>query len=128
METSNEIKAKVFAPYIYQKVLHNGAELVILDKSWNWSHPSFKLLLKPLSAISGEDVDWLRTLLDDNSYEYIDFEDIINGLNGTYSYNIIGSVWEEIISGLRQRGYDFKNALLNGQTLHEAGLCYYEGE
>lgn len=40
--------------YFGQKILWNGVELVEIDKVWNWLHPSFRLALTPLSAISDE--------------------------------------------------------------------------
>ena len=34
MEITKKIKEQVFAQYIYQEVLHNGNEVVVLDKHW----------------------------------------------------------------------------------------------
>jgi hypothetical protein len=52
---TKQIREKIFANYYGQKVLFNGTETVLVDKTWNWMHPSFHLSLNPISKITDED-------------------------------------------------------------------------
>ena len=56
MEITKIIKEKIFSLYFGQKVMWQGNMVVALDKSWNWQHPSFYLVLKTISKITNDDV------------------------------------------------------------------------
>lgn len=59
MENTIENKQRFFALYMFQKVLRHGQYLDTVTPAWNWAHEAFSLELKPLSAISDEDLLWL---------------------------------------------------------------------
>ncbi len=124
----NEVKEKVFAQYVGQKVLHTGTDVVTLDKTWNWKHPSFKLILKPLSSITDEqaidvyDILWPKSLPTENYEKIIDVKKWINN-NGDSVRGIKSGMAYQYLQSL---GYDLPNLFLDGKTLFEAGLAIYE--
>jgi hypothetical protein len=131
MKITNEVKAKVFAQYLYQKVLCTGTELVVLDKTWNWSHPSFKLILKPLSAISDEDAIKVVKIVEPMASEiHIAKDEII--FTFPYGDDICSSSIHldylpfNIGQLLQSKGYDLPNYHLDCKTLFECGLAIYE--
>ncbi len=67
---TSELKSKIFSQYFGQKVLFNGSELVLVDKVWNWLHPSFYLQLTPLSKITDEDSIEIYRMLGYNDEKY----------------------------------------------------------
>ena len=120
MEITNEVKEKVFAPYILQKVLWMGHKLVVLDKTWNWLHPSAKLKLKPISAISDEYAYGLCDIIG-----AFTADNFLNGLQkGVYVTDIHKAInaYQYLIS----KGYDMPSYHLGGKTLQECGLAIYE--
>jgi hypothetical protein len=130
MEISNEIKAKVFAQYLGQKVITDvemterleGVELDCIRTDIGIYHFSVHndevLVLRPLSAITDEDAIKCAKIYHGNSCDYSarSFKAVIEMLaekSIVYQY-------------LQSQGYDLPNYLLGGKTLQEAGLAIYE--
>lgn len=124
---ANEIKAKVFAPYLgvawvqYHQPGMEGARAGILtghdlNRIEHGQEPFAKICLKPLSAITDEDATKVAR---------------IGCTHGEWIKDIIkkGRDWSlrgEMIDCLRSLGYDTRNYYLDGKTLHEAGLAVYK--
>lgn len=150
MEITNDIKAKVFAQYIGQDVAipknykFSGyrtdaplAELIgVYDQSIklqdiNCFYPvqDFKLILKPISAITDEDKEYCYHRHSENcSYDYTqDYNGIKSAADHCFKKNpkhlfYLSNQYQYLIS----KGYDLPHYLLGGKTLHEAGLAIYE--
>ena len=162
MEITNEIKAKVFAQYLGHRVeLDNGGSKVtktlcavggINDEAeyiklrvGNFAHAvfvkenSFKLILKPLSAITDEDAIDIAVLAGMvrpmNRFEFVISRHInytkrilseyFEGYKPTEEI-ITGNVWLSIYQFLQSKGYDTPQYLLGGKTLAQSGLAIYE--
>jgi len=146
MEITNEIKARVFAQYLGQKInlkkegqaenlilnvhrLHYG---MVLNK-----FGEVKLILKPLSSITDEDAieclniclaeDWYSNETEKRAWVDILKTELIDGF-GSVQMKIkpyFSMVWK-IYQLLQSKGYDLPQYLLGGKTLQEAGLAIYE--
>jgi len=138
MEITNEIKAKVFAQYLGQKLTlkkEGESENLILDAHRLHYGNEFnkfgevKLILKPLSKITDEDNVELYRLLGfkdtkgSNSPE-LRFEYYGNVING--SERISFETATKFYQFIQSKGYDIPQYLLGGKTLHESGLAIYE--
>lgn len=155
-ELTTEQKARVFAQYIGHQVRHQIDEdrhqqntlgaaqidgIMLRGNSgyWSASMDAFKLLLRPLSAITDEDAIEVARLL---GYEYprnekgqfverIDLVEVGRGAIGGISRNGLVetfNVLAEVIQFLIQRGYAVPtfvapNHPLNGKTPIEMGLA-----
>lgn len=136
MEISNEVKAKIFAQYLGQKILFAHQDkwvdgMFCTPSTLNnievglTNHTNLKLILKPnpksmafdeedylsfkkIEAISGE-------LLKNATNKSDFFEKMILNSFLSYQYSI-------------SRGIDLPQYFLNGKTLQEAGLAIYENE
>lgn len=140
MEISNETKAKVFAQYLGQKyktdvpivdphtyigeltpyVIYRAMDRV----GWKWT---FKLILKPLSAITDEDAIEVAKM---DGYSTRPRHELIK-IGRDVVWHEVGfcygsrNAWQ-IGQYLQSKGYDLHNYHLDGKTLHEAGLAIYE--
>lgn len=135
MEITNEIKAKVFAQYLGQKVWYNGTGSTnsIMDGNKLYSN-DYKLLLRPLSAITDEDAIEVANL----NYvpEYFDGDNKSAANLGRYWVKQIREMRHDdtpkyvwlTFQYLQSKGYDLPHYLLGGKTLKEAGLAIYEQE
>lgn len=145
MEITNEIKAKVVALYLGQPIaIHGklnsgfvyGSTLDVIRK-YGIDHNDTQLILKPFSQISDEDAIEVARM---------QFE-IFRSVEAKVSRNLKEpiKVWfmrgSEILHSvditewnqstittdfLRNKGYDMPHGLLEGKTLHKAGLAIYE--
>ena len=144
MEIANEIKAKVFAQYLgqqmgyYDGTVHQPPILskfqltevgIYLTKPYN----RHKLILKPLSAITDEEIIDLNRLLTLNYSKHLtetsDAKIFIEHILDEGSLDVVHYHMYRIIQAiqfLQSCGYDLPNYLLNGKTLHQAGLAIYE--
>lgn len=163
MKISNEIKAKAIAPYLGQYGRHKFAGILKLrgilitdDGSWSvwlsgenhnggesfglgYDINDFLLTLRPLSAITDEDLDKCLELLMGRENWVTSHEDFKIQWRQVLRVEIkdgFGSVQMQIKPYFSQvmqlgqllcrLGYDMKNALLDGKTLKEARLAVYE--
>lgn len=137
MQITNEIKAKVFAPYV-------GSECEY--KWWNREDEIFKgkiipkifeslynndgvitycvAKLKPLNAITDEDAIELTKIL------FWKYQDAKNGRSIITNLDLCNDLLTgfemfTICQFLQSRGYDLPNFHLSGKTLFECGLCIY---
>lgn len=140
MEITNEIKAKVFAQYLGQKVNAEGSRLELISVCFNhivcYNPPigevegdevefdfSIYLMLKPLSAITDEDAIEVAKITQENeSYHNAGVGKMV--VKGKWKFNM--EKYFFIHQFLQSKGYDLPNYLLGGKTLHEAGLAIYE--
>lgn len=147
MNTTNEIKAKVFAQYLGQKWQWDlrGTPILKLYSSdlteierFEFGH-NVKLILKPLSAITDEDAIEAGELLGiynrniPNAIGPFKEHKTVSGLIIAFfcdklklqpSNLLIATAYQYLIS----KGYDLPHYLLGGKTLHKAGLAIYENE
>jgi hypothetical protein len=89
----------------------------------NYNTDQCKLILKPLSAITDEDVIELYKIMvgDDFDERYIETFKKGEGVKiDNIMKNVIAYQW------LQSKGYDLPQYLLGGKTLQEAGLAVYE--
>ncbi len=125
MEISNDIKAKVFAQYLGQRLQRGGMmtiELLYACKNAAYNtYDDIVLKLKPLSAIADEDAIEVSTMLWGNKMPN-PMETIKHQLF-TYSVSDVPARCYQL---LQSKGYDLPQYLLGGKTLHEAGLAIYE--
>lgn len=143
METTNEIKAKVMAPYIGQPTILKNAKtdenlpLTIIRlrhaaefEMWD----SIILILKPLSEITDEHKFMLLPLqgrgvkdIPTNLHFFIDAEnfDLCYEFNGEHN-DIYEAVSVYSAEKLKDWGYDVPSVHLNGQTLQQAGMAVYK--
>lgn len=152
MEITDEIKSKVFAQYLGQHMQvpnkgNNNDENIIgelcglfadagldetADDSGEGHHyiRECKLILKPLSKLTDQSAIQVCKIAGDLGENDADIIFMGRMLIETYISNIRCSVtglqWLSIFQYLQQQGYDLPNYLLDGKTLHEAGLAIYE--
>lgn len=150
MEITNEIKAKVMMQYWGQDLSIPGYLGYELDGISEMSVKAFgrnngmyelfklescKLILKPLSSITDEDMrGCLRLELGKNRVINVSlFEDKIiyqKKLKYSYANCVLRLGIEYLAYGIYQflvsKGYDLPQYLLGGATLKEAGLAIYE--
>lgn len=132
MEITAEIKAKVFAQYLGQKYTDETAEepeittvngeTITCFELYPKAMDTAKLILKPLSAISDEDAIEVCNMLETVNPQF--FLDSLNGKGGVYRKHTVDSILT--YQFLQSKGYDLPHYLLDGKTLHEAGLAVYE--
>ena len=129
----NEIKAKVFAQYLgcntNQGLMQNiGIFHEILESD-------IKLILKPLSDITNEDMIWVydtcRNLHEQRELYPRDvaentpsFEDMKHDLLANFWTGFVSNTWA--YQYLLSQGYDLPQILLGYKTLFESGLAIYE--
>ena len=139
MEITNEIKAKIFAPYFGQeynskslnklwgvekRIFNNGGVLNLITNSNIES--DIILILKPLSAITDGDKLWIADLFEWKEVINISVGAFLSELVKT-EYNLYRADKTLIaIQYLQSKGYDLPNFLLGGKTLQESGLAIYE--
>jgi hypothetical protein len=124
MKISNEIRVKIFAKYLGEKVVTRlgfnkmtASMLNILDGG---GVDELKLILKPISQISDEDANKIANISGfDYRIECKQFE-----LAGALMCDLY--TFSEVHSYLESKGYDLPQFLLEGKTLQESGLCVYE--
>lgn len=141
MEITNEIKAKVFAQYLGHICRYDmegrpfrGTDKNELLTTENLALLCFsnhrKMVLKPLSAITDEDAiylakvvypDWKTRFDDSFNFSGIGRDIVCATYKGRYS-----EIKLNYAQFLQSRGYDLPQYLLDGKTLHEAGLAIYE--
>lgn len=126
MEITNEIKAKIFAQYLGQKLERGGMMTIeLLYACKNAAAKDFDdifLKLKPISSITDEDLiavakfvfspESLHTV--EVGRQIIDDNEAAEGLN-----------WFMIYQYLTNAGYDLPHYLLGEKTLKESGLAVY---
>ncbi|MES2285815.1 MAG: hypothetical protein V4547_09025 [Bacteroidota bacterium] len=137
MEITNEIKAKIFAQYLGQKIQWRDTSetevttLTIseLDRSEKITFLCIKLLLKPLFAISDEDALAISVIMqfteleeETTKIEYI--KQVIPNLYPCSSCSKL--IVLNVFQFLQSKGYDLPQYLLGGKTLFESGLAIYK--
>jgi hypothetical protein len=133
MEIDNEIKDKVFALYLGQRIRFINSR----NNDWSVLMPShlyldneFKIILKPLSAITDEDAVEVAQIIMGG------FEALKNGKafikqidkreSMVLNFHPLSTL--QAFQFLQSKGYDLPNYLLGGKTLHECNLAIYENE
>src|SRR3990167_4382186 len=147
---TDEIKAKVFAQYLGQKVKCVSREddipevtdfivnifkdelIGVGNYEFYFNEDDIKLLLKPLSSITDEDAIEVTKILDisyskTGEQEYYDLAGFVDYIENEFFNEKIYSVKSIIIltQFLQSKGYDLPNYLLDGKTLFESGLAIY---
>lgn len=153
MNISNDIKCKVFALYLEQKINENNSTfydtMVSVDLFNESIHTSnhitykldeVKLVLKPLSSITDEHIVWVHDTVH-NFHEqrklrpdwaknvtppFKDLKDMISNGLAHYKggYLSDSAVHQYLIS----KGYDVPLMLLGWKNLEQSGLAIYEEE
>ncbi len=121
MEITAEIKAKVFAHYLGQKVFWQETEGELTAYNLHGAstilEPS-KLILKPLSKITHENAVELYKAI---KYNLRSTTFILQTLKAL-PFNKSTIAYQYLIS----KGYDLPHYLLGGKTLQECGLAIYD--
>lgn len=137
MEITNEIKVKVFAQYLGQKLaLNNGLGIqltlttetlhYLIDLNEEPNKPKL-LILKPLSTITDEDACVIVKMRYGINSIDITKEAVISACEGIINLiNDGANVQLSICQYLQSKGYDLPQYLLGGKTLKEVGLAIYE--
>jgi hypothetical protein len=139
MEISNEIKAKVFAPYLgiawvrYNNPFTEGMRAGILtghdlNRIEHNKEPLAIIRLKPLSEITNEDAIEVDKIISPKYSEIKHFHTATRGkvwIRDIFSGNQVSNV-VEVYQFLQSKGYDLPQYLLGGKTLQECGLAIYE--
>ena len=137
MKITNEIKAKVFAQYLYQEMIADDAKMQFIGSSCSDNEPyligfnnnhgdgdfdpdSCKLILKPLSSITDKDARGIKILGTEDKMEYKDAKHFLEFYKAVEFLTSMGADF------LRNLGYDVPHYLLGGKTLQESGLAIYE--
>lgn len=156
MQLSNEIKGKVFAQYFGKRASHNSGKNIgrLVSLRLDDDYSSLVLILKPLSDITDEDAiaackaGYPLAFMGNNKiskwkterkkkfvsittkYSAFSFEFDTEGcpLIDMYDDGGLSNVFrnEFAYQYLQSQGYDLPHYLLDGKTLHEAGLAIYE--
>ncbi|HWY11952.1 MAG TPA: hypothetical protein VN026_11535 [Bacteroidia bacterium] len=152
MEITNDIRTKVFAQYIGQKVYHSvkmvtgeREDMGLMDLDYEllniYSEDSDykgQLLLKSLKNITDEDMIWVYDtcknlheqrkinpeFVKENSMSLEDMKLQINNGHAHYTGGWLCNTW--VFQYLLSKGYDLPQYLLGYKTLHEVGLAAYE--
>ncbi len=140
MKILTDIKAKVFAQYLGQKI-DNGKILsgsVLTDRFFALDeseerYRELKLILKPLSAITEPQLLEIAKLYHPDAFN-VSFN--INTGELVWTYMVMENVKQRAMIPIEdsakayqwflQNGFDTKQILLGGKTLNEAGLAIYE--
>ncbi len=142
MEITKEIKVKVFAQYIGQKIMlhdHNiftgfHCEGAIIKHLENGAIGQPKLILQPLSSITDEDATEVAKMIgieNDNIEKAIEQKDdlieiLCSKERGDSTTAITPIEVFLVYQFLQSKGYDMPNYLLGGKTLQECGLAIYK--
>lgn len=124
MKTSTEIKVKMFAKYIGERVVtrlgYNKMTTSMLNIVNGGGCDELKLILKPISQISDEDAN---KIADISGFDYK-----IKGKQFELSGALMCDLYtfSEVHSYLESKGYDLPQFLLDKRTLQESGLAVYE--
>lgn len=108
IELTKELKAKFFALYWRQNVLTDGIERYTVCSTWNFKHPGFYLLLKPLSQISDDDViEVVKIIGYDDRLKFSQVEEIKEWFIDRFGIGYIKHKWDclNAFDFLRSRGY-----------------------
>lgn len=151
MEISKEIKAKVFAQYLGEKINENNSTLydtmvsvdlfnesICTSNHITYKLDEVKLVLKPLSSITDEHMIWVydtshnlhqqRKLypkeVAEKSMSLDDMKLQMNNRSVFMTGGWLCNTWN--YQYLLSKGYDLEQFLLGYKTLHEAGLAIYE--
>jgi hypothetical protein len=147
MEITKEIKEKVFGQYIGNLITWGEADFkgdkihtILLNSQTinNIFNMDTKLILKPLSAITDEDMVWVydtcnnlheqRRIRPDwvkqNTPSLKDMKRQINNGHAHYKGGYLSD--SAVHQYLLSKGYDLPQYLLGWKTLHESGLAVYE--
>lgn len=124
MKITNEIKVKMFAKYLGERVVtrlgYNKMTVSMLNIVNGGGCDELKLILKPISQISDEDANKIADISGfDYRIECKQFE-----LAGALMCDLY--TFSEVHSYLESKGYDLPQFLLGGKTLQESGLAAYE--
>lgn len=135
MEITNEIKAKIFAQYLGQKVYRNEfydkhslpsckVNVACLE---NLENNNSYLQLKSLTSMHDEDAIEVAKMQANMSIDLTKEENVIDAINYTKKVTIhyTSFNWKSY-QYLQSKGYDMPHYLLDGKTLQESGLCIYE--
>lgn len=136
VEMEKEIKAAIVYQYYGKQYRYKnefGTFADVVGGFHTGSHlllDSFKLILKPLSAITDEDATEVAKMFtgtkgklsEDGFFQCIDANDFVTQYFSFTRHQLLPSVLADF---LRSRGYDISHYLLDGKTLHEAGLAIY---
>lgn len=136
MEITPEIREKVFVQYWGQKVLLMAPGLIeYVGTNWNLKHDRFKFLLRPLSAITQEQMKKCLQLLGYTGFKDVKYDGgfIVWQQKLQYSYTTKSLLLDHrmpaiVYQFLVDEGFDTKKYLLSGKTLHEAGLAKHINE
>jgi hypothetical protein len=131
MEISNEIRIKILAQYLGQRItLDNGktTELLtihLLDKLitnglW-WT--DLKLILKPQSTSMAMGVEDYKSMKEIESITEQLLKDTVG--KDDFVYKMMLSSYLSFQYSI-SKGIDLPNFLLGGKTLYESNLCVYE--
>jgi len=151
MEISNEIKARVFAHYLGQKMKDYCAEPendictltqvdvqhgCVADEHGNFDikFNDVRLLLRPPNAITDEDAIEVGRIIGHDFGDYAEGKSKVLYFGKKYIQEAFDVEWInrhvqtswQVGQFLQLRGYDLPNYLLGGKTLHEAGLAVYK--
>lgn len=139
---SNEIKAKVMAPYIGAKceykwnreddLLTGKLTPRILESLYldNGVINHCVIEIKPLSEITDEHVIEVLKISGHTNIKSIII--VLDGIwinfqnTGFRKFVFFNDLDSESVEYLRDKGYDYKHYLLNGQTLQQAGMAVYK--
>lgn len=121
---TNEIKAKVFSGYLpYFIDSHMRLGMLKIIETLLVENPKYhnRLILKPLDNLTDEDEIGLANIIGS-----LRTDEFINALitGGFYALRIYETL--QAVQFLQSKGYDLPQHLLEGKTLHEAGLATYE--
>ena len=144
MEITNETKAKVFAQYLGQFAgLENIKSRYVLTYCLSDTYGislkdcivlDYKLILKPLSAITEQDATEAAKLTGADITEHNLHEWDLSALTKNFEQvflaadepSLTGTQGLMAIGFLQSKGYDLPNFYLGGKTLHQSGLAIYE--
>jgi hypothetical protein len=124
MKITNEIKVKMFAKYLGERVVtrlgFNKMTVSMLNIVDGGGCDELKLILKPISQISDEDANEIANI---SGFDYR-IEDKGFELAGALMCDLYN--FSEVHSYLESKGYDLPQFLLDKRTLQESGLAEYE--
>lgn len=133
MEITNQIKAKIFAQYLFSDYKDHNNQIYELTPSsisrFLSGAINITLLIKPLSLITDKDAVALHGIMYPDSLHFEDYEKISNITEWIINNNTDVVKFRHSINGyqyLQSKGYDLPQYLLDGKTLKETGLAIYE--
>lgn len=131
MEITNEIKSKVFAPYLgvawvrYNNPYTEGMRAGILSghdlqRIEHHKEPFAVIILKPISEISEDDANEIVKISGGFPYRIESKHFEVKSMDSLYLSECV-----YITQFLQSKGYDMPQYLLGGKTLKEVGLAVY---